>query len=121
MMKVQKGNDFNVTWVIMEDEFTPLNTEGIYDEVLILACYKIEKELITGVNRTDNSIRIEITPVLAPYRGEYSIEWRYKQSDPAFRGGYRNRAIGANIFSIVDWSYQSDGVRDFTVTTILTK
>ena len=120
-MKVREGNDISVTWVIMKDGMTPLNTEGIYEETLILVSGKIEKEIITGVTRTGNSIRLEITPELAPYRGQYHIEWRYRQPDPAFYRGYRNRTIDADIFTIVDSSYQSDDTRDFTITTILTQ
>ncbi len=120
-MKIREGNDFNVTWLIMQDELTPLNTEGIYDETLILVFGKIEKEITSGITRTGNSIRLEITPALAPYRGQYRIEWRYKQPDPAFYRGYRNRAIDANLFTIVDSSYQSDDIFDFTMTTILSQ
>ncbi len=121
MKKIREGNDISVTWIIMQGETTPLNTEDIYDETLILKWGKFEKELITGVNRTDNSIRIEITPVLAPYRGQYFVLWRYRQSDPAFRDGFRNRVIAEKIFTIVDSTHKSDDTRDFTVTTILTQ
>lgn len=120
-MKVREGNDISVTWVIMKDGMTPLNTEGIYEEALILVRGRIEKEITTGVTRTGNSIRIEITPVLAPYRGQYFVLWRYRQSDPAFRDGFRNRVIAEKIFTIVDSTHKSDDTRDFTVTTILTQ
>ena len=121
MKRIREGNDISVTWIIMQGETTPLNTEGIYDETLILEWGKFEKELTTGVTRAANSIRMEITPELTPYRGQYRIKWRYKQIDPTFRGGYRNRAIDEKIFTIVDSSYKSDDTRDFTVTTILTQ
>lgn len=120
-MKVREGNDISITWVIMQDELTPLNTEGIYDGALSLVWGKIEKEINTGVTRKANSIRIEITPVLAPYRGQYFVLWRYRQSDPAFRDGFRNRVIAEKIFTIVDSTHKSDDTRDFTVTTILTQ
>ena len=121
MKNVRDGNDFKITWVIMEDEFTPLNTEDIHEERLFLVWGKIEKEINTGVTRKANSIRIEITPVLAPYRGQYFVLWRYRQSDPAFRDGFRNRVIAEKIFTIVDSTHKSDDTRDFTVTTILTQ
>jgi len=36
MKKIREGNDISVTWIIMQDELTPLNTEDIHEERLFL-------------------------------------------------------------------------------------
>lgn len=119
MKKAKQGNDFNVTWVVLQDNQTPLNTDGIYEETLFLVWGKNQKDITAGVTRTANSLRLEITPTLAPYCGQYSVIWRFKQPNHAFSDGSRQRVLSEKLFIIVDSAYPTDDTKDFEVTTIL--
>lgn len=109
------GNDFVLTWIINRDGL-PLDFTGAFDEQLQLVHLGKSREI--PFQRTGNSIRIEFTPELAPHPAIYSFQYFFKLPDPTFRGGYRNRAIDANVVKIVPYTSPAE-TRDTEVITNL--
>lgn len=118
LKKIKEGNDFILNWTIMQDDTTPIDTGGIYDEKLFLFHYG-RRVQIPSFQRTANTIRIEVTPVMAPIIGTYVLEYECKKPDTSFQRGYRNRAFDTYAFKIVPCSSQDDDLRVIEVTTIL--
>ena len=116
MIKKRIGNDFVLTWIINRDGL-PLDFTGAFDEQLQLVHLGQSREI--PFQRTANSIRIEFTPELAPHSAIYSLQYFFKLPDPTFRGGYRNRAIDANVVEIVPYT-SPDETRDIEIITNLT-
>lgn len=120
MDNIREGNDVMVNWIILEDAETPMNTSGIYDESLYLQVFGKVINLPV-FDRVDNTIRVEITPSLAPYIGGYRLVWRFTQTDPSYSQGDRRRAIDAEAFTIVGLSDKSADNHEITVVTVLKK
>ncbi len=120
MKAVRKGNDFNLKWTIMQDADTPLDTENIFEEHLFLTCYGKKEELKT-FQREANSISIDVTPMLAPIKGTYALEWYFKQTDASFRKGFKNGAHDTPAFDIVGQSTKDDNIRKIEIVTVLNK
>lgn len=116
MIKKRIGNDFVLTWIINRDGL-PLDFTGAFDEQLQLVHLGQSREI--PFQRTANSLRIEFTPELAPHSAIYSLQYFFKLPDPTFRGGYRSRAIDANVVEIAPYT-SPDETRDIEIITNLT-
>lgn len=120
MKAVRLGNDFTLKWTIMQDADTPLDTENIFEEHLCLVCYGRRVEIKT-FQREANSIKIDITPMLAPIKGTYALEWYFKQTDASFLKGFKNGAHDTPAFDIVGQTAKDDNIRKIEIVTITKK